>query len=98
MEIPDGVGQRGRDRLVSTLTERNAPELTVIEARPPEFSDEALALEFARRHADDVRYVAVWREWIIWEGTRWRRDRTLRAFDLARAICRKISDSCKSNI
>jgi putative DNA primase/helicase len=81
---------------VSVLGDREAPELTVIEPRPPEFSDEALALEFARRYADDLRYVAVWGQWLIWDGTRWKRDTTLHAFDLARAVCREASAKCNS--
>jgi hypothetical protein len=34
-------------------------------ARPPEFSDEALALRFADRHAGDLRFVAAWSKWLI---------------------------------
>ena len=28
--------------------------------RPPEFSDQVLALRFADEHKDDLRYVAIW--------------------------------------
>lgn len=56
--------------------------------RPPEFSDEALALAFATAHADDLRYVAKLNKWMIWDGKVWWPDDTLRAFDLARAACR----------
>lgn len=65
-----------------------------IEARPPAFSDEALALTFAERHADDLRYVAAWGKLLSWTGTHWRFDETLRAFDLARAICREAAAAC----
>jgi putative DNA primase/helicase len=81
---------------VSVLVDRKAPELTVIEPRPPEFSDEALALEFARRYAEKLRYVAVWGQWLVWDGTRWKRDTTLRAFDFARSVCREASAECNS--
>jgi putative DNA primase/helicase len=57
--------------------------------RPPEFSDEALALRFAERHANDLRYVAPWGKWLAWDGMRWRFDNTLHAFDRARFICRE---------
>lgn len=57
----------------------------------PEFSDEALALEFTAKHADNLRYVAVWGRWFEWTGDRWRQEDTLRAFDLARGICRAAS-------
>jgi len=59
--------------------------------RPPEFSDEALALLFAERHANDLRYVEGWRKWLAWDGKRWRFDNTLHAFDRARFICREAS-------
>ena len=42
------------------------------EARPPEFSDENLALRFAWMHAGDLRYVAKWGRWLVWDGRRWR--------------------------
>jgi hypothetical protein len=36
--------------------------------RPPAFSDEALALRFAERHAEDLRFVAAWGKWLVWNG------------------------------
>jgi putative DNA primase/helicase len=65
-----------------------------IDARPPPFTDEALALEFADRHADDLRHVSVWGKWLIWIGTHWRVDDTLQAVDHTRAICRRAASSC----
>ncbi len=62
--------------------------------RPPAFSDEALALEFAEQHATHLRYVAAWGRWILWDGTRWQFDNTLRAFDLVRKICRGAAAIC----
>ena len=59
--------------------------------RPPEFSDEALALRFADEHKDDLRYVAIWGRWLSWDGKRWQFDDTLSAFDSARKICRRAS-------
>jgi putative DNA primase/helicase len=54
-------------------------------------SDEGLALEFARRHQDDLRFCAGWGRWLSWTGDRWRPDDTLYAFDLSRALCRELS-------
>lgn len=62
--------------------------------RPPEFSDEALALLFAQRHGGKLCYVAPWGQWLQWTGTRWKVDDTLLAFDLARATCREASAAC----
>lgn len=63
---------------------------------PPEFSDEALALTFADRHQDELRYVAAWSRWFIWDGKCWGSDETLRAFDLARAVCRDAAAKCNN--
>jgi putative DNA primase/helicase len=57
----------------------------------PEFSDEHLALEFARRHEGGLRYTAIWGRWYLWSGVYWRADQTLAAFDLARVLCRDAS-------
>jgi len=62
--------------------------------RPPEYSDDALALRFAGRHAEELRYVAAWNRWLRWDGRRWAFDDTLAAFDLARAICREAAAEC----
>lgn len=60
----------------------------------PAFSDDALAQRFADRHAADLRFVAKWGQWFRYDGTRWRQDDTLHAFDLARRICREASAEC----
>jgi putative DNA primase/helicase len=62
--------------------------------RPPEFTDEALALRFTEQHKESLRYVASWGRWLIWDGRVWQFDDTLQAFDLSRAICRKASSEC----
>lgn len=68
--------------------------IDIINPRPPAFSDEALALRFAELHAGDLRYVAAWGRWLSWTGTHWQFDDTLRAFDLAREVCRDAAASC----
>jgi len=64
------------------------PTVEVADARPPEFSEEALAQRFTRVHGETLRYVAAWSHWYAWTGARWALDSTLDAFDRARAICR----------
>ena len=59
-------------------------------AAPP-YSEEALALAFAERHANTLRYVAEWGQWLIWDGTCWRMDRTRQVFTLARELCREVA-------
>jgi phage/plasmid-associated DNA primase len=60
----------------------------------PAFSDEALALRFAERHASDLRFVAAWSKWLSWAETHWRPDDTLHAFDRARQIVRGAAAAC----
>jgi hypothetical protein len=59
--------------------------------RPAQFSDDHLALHFSQTHADKLRYVARWGTWLLWSATRWQYEDTLKAFDLARALCRLAS-------
>jgi putative DNA primase/helicase len=65
-------------------------------AQAPQFSDEDLALRFAARHKDDLRYVAAFGRWLTWNKTHWRFDDTLAAFDLARMLCRDVASECNS--
>ncbi len=64
-------------------------KLVLIDAAPPTFSEDWLALRFSARHKDDLRYVAAWSKWLQWDGTRWAFDRTVNVYDLARAVCRE---------
>jgi putative DNA primase/helicase len=61
---------------------------------PPEYSDDGLALKFASMHASELRYVAAWRCWLKWDGTRWVKDTTLSSRDLVRALCRAVASDC----
>jgi len=65
------------------------------DARPPAFTDEALALQFANIYKDKLRYVAAWARWLHYDGQRWRFDDTLLVFDPVRKICRKAAAKCK---
>jgi putative DNA primase/helicase len=65
-----------------------------IEALPPRFSEEALALRFSRKYEGELRYVAGWGRWMCWDETCWREDDTLAVFDRCRAICRRASAEC----
>ena len=80
-----------------TFIENGAEDESVTQtkdARPPTFSDEALALHFAEIHASDLRYVAAWNKWLLWDGTRWAFDSTLATWDEARKICRAAAAKC----
>ncbi|HEX3666187.1 MAG TPA: phage/plasmid primase, P4 family [Rhizomicrobium sp.] len=64
------------------------------EIRPPEFTDEALALRFAELQRDHLRFTAKWGAWSVWDGTRWAFDETLAAFDMVRSVCREQAAAC----
>ena len=77
--------------VVEMVEKGTKPKVELADARPPEFSDEALAQRFVERHGDGLRYIATWRYWYAWTGAQWKQDTTLDAFDRARAICRAAS-------
>ena len=58
---------------------------------PPGFTDDALGLRFTETFAPALRFVAAWNRWMIWDGKLWRKDDTLRVFDLVRRSMRVIS-------
>jgi putative DNA primase/helicase len=68
----------------------NTMQKAAVQAHGPQ---DVVALQFARRHADTLRYVAQWDRWMEWDGQRWRGEETLHAFDLARAMLREIGET-----
>ena len=65
--------------------------VTPAEVTPVEFSEDALALILTDKYKDVLRYVAEWGTWMTWDGVVWRRENTLKVFDLARAVCREVA-------
>jgi putative DNA primase/helicase len=61
---------------------------------PPGYTEDALAFEFTRRHTEDWRYVALWGHWLLWTGTHWQHETTLKAYHLARLVCRDAAAMC----
>jgi putative DNA primase/helicase len=64
----------------------------------PPFSEEAIALRFAERYADNLRFVAAWAKWLTYDAGRWRIDETGLALDRARALCRQVAQEAKARI
>ena len=56
-----------------------------------------MALRFAELHAADLRYVAAWNKWLIWDGTCWRLDDTLASLSLVRKVCRAAAGQCNKS-
>jgi hypothetical protein len=65
-----------------------------VDPAAPAFSDEQLALDFAKEHSADLRFVAAWNRWLRYDGKRWRYDETHFALNRAREICRKAGTKC----
>jgi putative DNA primase/helicase len=79
---------------VTTNAELDAQVIELDRMRAPAFTDEALALRFAEQHRHELRYIAAWSRWMIWDERQWRFDDTLHAFNLARQICREVATEC----
>ena len=58
------------------------------------YSEEAIALTFADRYADQLRFVADWGHWLIWNGSVWKPDSINRIFTLSRKVCRELAAMC----
>jgi putative DNA primase/helicase len=67
--------------------QRDTPEENEIPA--PAFSEQALAMLFADAHHAELRYVAVWSKWLIYDGVKWRFDDTRKAWTYAGKVCRR---------
>jgi putative DNA primase/helicase len=60
---------------VVNLEQRRSAEQAAKDLAPV-LSEDHIALEFVRRHINDVRFDWTAQEWHIWSGNRWRRDKT----------------------
>lgn len=60
-------------------------------------TDDALALSFTSRYAEDWRYCAAWGKWLVWTGNRWQADDTLLVSHLIRQVCRDASVKADSH-
>lgn len=58
---------------------------------PKGISEDSLAWAFAERHKNRLRFCHEFGAWFLWDGTRWRKEKTRMAFDLARDLCREFN-------
>ncbi len=77
-----------RDLLRVLRHEAPTPEPSTSVREDADGTEDGLALSFAARHAEQLRYVVPWARWLQWTGAKWRADDTLRAYDLVRELCR----------
>lgn len=68
----------------ATLTGKNG------QATAPALSEDGLALKFSSETMEDWRYVSVWNQWLQWKIYRWEKESTLKIYDLARDVSRRI--------
>jgi P4 family phage/plasmid primase-like protien len=61
-----------------------------------DISEDAIACAFTARYRDSLRYDFNAGCWFEWNGTRWQRDGTARAFHYARELSRRLSDGQRS--
>jgi putative DNA primase/helicase len=65
-----------------------APDTKPRKKRAAVPSEDTLALDFAGRHADELRFISYWGKWLKWTAEKWQVEKTLAPFDRARKICR----------
>jgi putative DNA primase/helicase len=70
----------------------------IIEVLPPEFADDALALNFSGAYGQTLRFVAAWGRWFKWDEQVWRHDDTLHVYDLCRRTCRSYAVNSPPNV
>jgi putative DNA primase/helicase len=101
-DLPDMDGKvNGPDDFIGTCGDEAFKEILFGDhssrsneaARLIGYSDDALALTFTAEH-EDLRYVAVWGRWMMWNGHVWIPDATCNVINHARAICRAQSERC----
>ncbi|RUX73376.1 hypothetical protein EN925_00920 [Mesorhizobium sp. M7A.F.Ca.US.006.04.2.1] len=69
------------------LNNEPAPRVAGVDGAPA-FSQEHLALTFAEAHCSSMRYVPEWDQWLVWDGHRWAKDKTLDVHDRVRHLAR----------
>lgn len=62
---------------------------------PPEYSEEALALEYADRKAGQHLYVHAWGRWLRWDGRCWSNDELGTGIYAVRELCRERAAALK---
>lgn len=60
-------------------------------------TEDGIALAFAARHKDSLRYCHTTGSWFQWNGARWEKEKTHLAFDWCRGMCREIPSSNKES-
>jgi len=92
------------ERLANSVSSVDATAEPAAKADPGQNTDimaihaneDAIALVFAARHADTLRYCHDWGMWLRWNGARWERERRRLAFHFARELAREANTEGKA--
>jgi putative DNA primase/helicase len=68
------------------------PPATPSNTAPPEYSDRAMASRLIKRHGHEIKYCDAMGGWLVWDGTRWAPDETLRVLDWAGLVLAEASN------
>ena len=99
IEAPQAQTTAPPERVSSgTVVAMRRPEPEPDLGIPPEYSEDALADQFSTKYADDLAYVSKWGRWMLWDGTRWTHDETLRTRDMARMVARGVASEAATRV
>ena len=92
--LPKGFNAADLEQLADAVPQEWLRERLPLEANLQQLHDfdlteDGIALAFAAKHRDDLRYDHDLSRWYQWNGQAWRKERTQLAFSWARAICRQ---------
>jgi P4 family phage/plasmid primase-like protien len=85
MGKPRGAPEQDADRTAKPHRKKGKAVAAALE--------DNVALEFAQKHANRLRYIAASSQWMCWSGSHWENENTLTAFDQARKLCRLAGDA-----
>ena len=89
--LPDALITAGEAPAPALPQERLSPS-----PEPVHQTDLGNAARFARQHQANVRYCYDWKQWLLWDGQRWKRDTTGAVLRLARETVRSIYQEAAS--
>jgi len=87
--VPD-ERQEKRQKAQQRRDSETARLLYLVEATGQTLTDSGNAERFVQQHGRDVRFCHDWNKWLIWDGQRWREDKTGAIFRLAKQTAREL--------
>jgi putative DNA primase/helicase len=85
------------EKLVELYDEAKKPEAASVSDDDGLITEDSIALAFAERHENELRFDHNVGSWFRWNGQIWLRERTKLAFSWSRAICRELAYSADAD-